>query len=420
MPSTPGGDGRDLEGNHPTVIAVSISVPATGRLIEAAVSDTVPVAELIPHLVDASPGDLWRLTGPGGVVRPEHSLSEAGVRPGERLTLDRGTPPVPPADEVEELSGPVGTTPAVWFAALATAVAVLAATVAGTVTTGGVRWSPTDLPDAATWDALLTTAGPLLAATAVAGLVAAVCSLYDRRLTPVAAVLGLAAGLPVSVLTGCVAAALLVWHRDPARVVTVTLTVAAAVNLWPGLTLLGAVAALAWSGQLAVALARVPVPRIPATGLFAPPVSRAGEEVVAGAARARELHTALVLALCTVVVAGVLQLIPVGTGRGTLPLLTVGAVAAAAVAVGLSGRDCRPVHATATALTAVGALVWLALHLPGFWPATAVLPVLLPLLTVTTPTAGRLLGWAESVGFAVAVPLLAGTTGIYELLRGIG
>ena len=42
------------------MLAVSISVPDTGRLIEAAVSDTVPVAELIPHLVTAKPGELWR------------------------------------------------------------------------------------------------------------------------------------------------------------------------------------------------------------------------------------------------------------------------------------------------------------------------------------------------------------------------
>jgi hypothetical protein len=110
----------------------------------------------------------------------------------------------------------------------------------------------------------------------------------------------------------------------------------------------------------------------------------------------------------------------VGTAPGSLPLLTVGAVTAAAVAVGLSGRGCRPVHATATALTAVGALVWLALHLPGFWPVTAVLPVLLPLVRISSPTVGRVLDWAESAGFALAVPLLAGTTGVYGLLRGIG
>jgi hypothetical protein len=401
------------------VLAVSISVPDTGRLIEAAVSDTVPVAELIPHLVDAAPGDLWRLTGPTGVVRPEHSLSEAGVRPGERLTLARDTVPAPPVDEVGDLSGPVAESPAVPVVALATAAALAVVAVVTAVTAGGLRWSPVDLPDAAARDAL-SAAAPVTVAATVAGLVCAVCSLHDRRFTPLAATLGLAAGLPVSVLTGCVAAALLVWRRGACRTVTVTLAVAAAVNLWPGLTVLAAVAALTWSGQLAVALARVPVPRIPATGLFARPVDRPADEITAGADRARRRHTALVPALCTVVAAGVVQLIPAGTVPGSLPLLTVGAVTAAAVAVGLSGRGCRPVHATATALTAVGALIWLALHLPGFWPVTAVLPVLLPLVRISSPTVGRVLDWAESAGFALAVPLLAGTTGVYGLLRGIG
>jgi hypothetical protein len=399
------------------VIAVSISVPATGRLIEAAVSDTVPVAELIPHLVDAAPGDLWLLTGPAGTVRPEHSLDEAGIRPGERLVLDRATVPAPPVDEVEELSGPVGDPPAVWSAAAVTVAVLVAAVVA---VTGAPRWRPSDFPDAATWDAAWASAGPLLAACAVAALVAAVRSLHDRRFTPLAAGLGFVAGLPVSVLTGCVLAALLVWRRGPERVVTVALAVTAAVNFWPGLTVTCTVAALAWSGQLAVALARIPVPQVPATGLFSVRDPRADGEVEATAGRARAIHSALILALCTATAAGVLQLIPVGTAAGELPLVTVGAVAAAATAVGLSGRGGRPVHATATCVTAVLALVWLALHLPGPWQALGVVPVLLPLLRISSPTTGRLLDWAESAAFALSVPLLIATTGVFDLVRGIG
>ncbi|MDN6259262.1 MAG: hypothetical protein L0J31_05785 [Corynebacterium sp.] len=412
------------------MIAVSITV-ARERTVEATVADTVPVAELVPHLVDASPGEVWRLSGPLGVLRPEDSLAQSGVRPGERLTLDKDALPAPPVDDVGRLSAPVASSPAVWVAALLTATVCSLVWAPLWAPEEHVRWHPADVSDLA--GALLAGdvagrggARAVCAVLLLATLAAAAGSLVDRRFVPVAAVLGFGLGLQVNILTACVFAAMSVWRPGVVRTVTVGLALAAAVNVSPGLTTLVAVVALTFSGQLAVGLAGITLPRVPATGLFAA-AQEGGASGVAGAtdspadrsdraARALRLHPAIVVTCCVVILAGAVQLLPL---HGEASLWTLAALLAVAV-TGLSARATRPVHTVTVTVTAVLLLLWVVLQLPAPWSLLALAPVALPAVRITSPLAGRVLDVLETVAFTVSVPLLISTTGVFEVLRGIG
>lgn len=397
-----------------------------GRVIDATVSATVPVAELLPHLVDARPGEHWQLSGPTGVLRPEHGLDEAGVRPGERLTLARATVPAPPADTVGQLSTPVPGNPAARVAAVVAAAATL---VVPPFSAGAPVWHPLEVTDRArsvldgAGDPGGLTATACTLATLLAAVAAAAGSLHDRRFAAVAALLGFSAGVQVNVLTGCVLAACAVWRPGPERVVTVLLALAAAVNVLPGLTALLGVVVTVVAGQLALGVAGVPLPRIPATGLFAAATATGGDRsdgtgTDGGVARAHATHASVVVVACVLVLVGVVRLIPPGAGAHP-DLWTVGACLAVAV-TGLSARGCRPVHAVTVTVTATVVLCWTLLHCPGPWPVLALLPVALPAVRITSPVAGRGTDVLETVAFAVAVPLLIGTTGVFDLVRGIG
>ncbi|MCJ7857898.1 hypothetical protein [Corynebacterium kalidii] len=419
------------------MIAVSITVcpdSDDARTVEATVADTVPVAELIPHLVEATPGEVWRLSGPLGVLRPEHSLADAAVRPGERLTLDRDGLPPPPVDDVGHLSTPVTGSPAAWVAALGAAVAcaVVWAPVWGSA--DRVHWHPLEVSDRAR--GLLdgtdpTGVLPVVAVLLLATLATATLSLSDRRYVSVAAVLGFGLGLQVNVLAACVVAALAVWRGGVVRTVTVGLAAAAAVNVSPGLTTLLAVSALTFSGQLAVGLAGITLPRIPATGLFTGRRSTQdgrGTDGTAGAvgdrgpvvaAQAMRLHSAIVVTCCVVILAGAVQLVPLGLEPGSSPGWEQGALLAVA-ALGLSARATRPVHAVAVTVTSTALLLWTTLQLPPPWMLLALAPVALPAVRVTSPLAGRVLDVLETLAFTACVPLLIATTGLFGVIRGIG
>ncbi|MEJ6549322.1 hypothetical protein PQI66_07190 [Corynebacterium sp. USCH3] len=413
------------------MIAVSITVRPDSddtRTVEATVADTVPVAELIPHLVDASPGEVWRLSGPLGVLRPEHSLAEASVRPGERLTLDKDSLPPPPVDDVGHLSVTVSDSPATWVAALVAAVVCAAFWAPAWRSDDPVRWHPLDISDTAR-DLLdgsdLTGSLPAVCVLLLATLTAAAGSLADRRYVSVAAVLGFGLGLQVNILTACVFSALAVWRPGTERTVTAGLALAAAVNVAPGLTTLLAVVALTFSGQLAVGLSGVTLPRIPATGLFAAAVddtsTRRSPSGGTEAARALRLHPAIVVTCCIVILAGAVQLLPPGHPAAPgWPLGWTEAALLAVAAVGLSARGTRPVHAVAVTLTATLLLLWVALHLPTPWTLLALVPVALPAVRVTSPLAGRVLDILETLAFTACVPLLISTTGVFDVVRGIG
>ena len=386
------------------MLALSISVPSQGTTINAAIADHVPVAELIPHLVTPEPGQHWVLGRAVGRIRPEHTLAEAGVRPGELLTLDIATPPAPPAEAVEELSGDVGTSPAVWVMAVVAAMFAIQAS---------PLWHPLAFHGAEQFG-VGTERTPGSASTmisvavaAVAGFLAAGASLRDKRFTAVAAILGFGVGLNVNVLVACVAATLLVWRPGAVRIISLTCLALAAINFWPGLTLIIAAMGLAYAGQLAILIARVRLPRVPATGVFQQPVETKAGNVI-------EVHSALVVGLCIGIAACVGQLAPWKSApdKWTCALLVM------VVVIGISSRGTRPVHATAvTALSACTAL-WLAWLVP--WGFVVLVLVGIPAWKVNSPMIGRVIDWVETFAFAAMVPLALHTTGLFNTIRQLG
>lgn len=392
------------------MIAVSISVPSTGKVINAAVADHVPVAELIPHLVDPEPGQLWELRRAVGVVAPEQSLAEAGIHAGEALALHcrrPAEPPAPPLEAADELSGDVGTNRASWI-------------IAGLVVLLAFRarplWHPLDFhgashfgfqdaagPGGLSFTELLPLLVCVFAAVAVAAL-----SLFDRRYVPVAAALGFAVGLNVNVLIGCVAAALMVWRPGPVRVGTIAAAGLAAINFWPSITALVALVLLIYAGQLALAIAKVVIPRVPAAGVFRDPVANEAGQVV-------QVHSALVAASCAWLLASVVQLVPWG---GPPPGLWTVLLVVSVVVAALSARGTRPFHANALAVMAGCSVVWLGHQVP--WGVIGLGLVALPLVKVSSPRVGRVIDALEAVAFCAAVPLALHGAGVFELIRGLG
>src|SRR5699024_1924336 len=197
--------------------------------------------------------------------------------------------------------------------------------------------------------------------SAFAAVAVAALSLFDRRFVPVAAALGFAAGLNVNVLVGCVVAALLVWRPGPVRVGAIAAAVLAAINFWPPITALAAVVLLIYSGQVALAIAKVVIPRVPAAGVFRDPVANEAGPVV-------QVHSALVAAACAWLFASVVQLVPWGWPGGVLA-----------------------------------------------WGLVAV-----PLGQMSSPRVGRNVDALEAVAFCAAVPLALHGAGVFELIRGLG
>lgn len=390
------------------MLAISISIPLKNTTMNAAVADHVPVAELIPHLVEQEaelePGQHWHLSRTVGVIRPEHTLIEAGVRPGELLTLDLAKVSAPEPEAIEELSGPVGPNPGLWIAAAVVAIFSLrAAPVFHPLDHHG--WSQWGVVSAT--GAIDTSVVLSLALTALTAFAAAAGSLYDKRYCYVAALLGFGLGLNINVLCACVAAAMLVWRPSPARIVAITLSIFAAINVLPGLTLALALVALAYAGQIAVGVARIALPRVPATGMFhEPTTTRAGSVVAA--------HSALVVSLCVVILASIYQLIPFSSQPSNWLI----ALALVVALCGVSSRGTRPIHATSVVTTSAIIVLWLAWHTPLGIMALAL--VALPAIRISTPMIGRVIDILEALAFTAAIPLALHTTGVFELIRGIG
>lgn len=390
------------------MLAVSISVPKAESTINAAVADHVPVAELIPHLVaqetELRPGQHWVLSRTMEAIRPEHSLAQAGVCPGELLTLDIAAVPQPEAQAVDELTGATGTNIAPWIAAV---IAALFSMQASPLFHPLEHHGMEQLGLSADGSAPDVQSLVLVIVTALAALGAAAGSLFDRRFSYIAAILGFGLGLHVNVLCGCVCAALMVWRPGPARVFTVTVALFAAVDFFPGATVLLALLGLTYSGQISIGVAQIKLPRVPATGMFQEPVHSSTGSVVS-------IHSTLVVALCTVILACIYQLIPWNSD----PSWWLIALAICTALVGLSSRGARPVHATAVVVMSALIGLWLAIHVPLGVVFLAVIAV--PAVTVRSPMAGRIIDGLESLSFAAAIPLALHATGLFELIRGIG
>ncbi len=401
------------------MLAVSISVPSKGKIINAAVADHVPVAELIPHLVDPEPGELWELQRAIGVVAPEHSLAEAGIRPGEAMTLAcrrPAEPPAPPVEAGEELAGDVGTNWAAWI-------------IAGLVALLGFRsapvWHPLEHHGPEHWGfgaegVDLAVLIPLIV-TMLAALSMAALGLYDHRFLPLAAALGFAVGMNVNVLCGVVAALLLVWRPGVVRIGLLATALLAAVNFYPSITAVTALVLLTYSGQLALGITKVVVPRVPAAGIFHDPAP----PVVASAARdAIKVHSALVAAACAWLVASVMQLVPgwprvLGwPGASSTPDVWTIALMLCLALAAVSARSTRPFHANCLAVTTGVIVVWLGSHVS--WGIIALVLLGLPLVRVNSPQLGRAIDTIEAIAFCVAVPLALHATGLFNWIRGLG
>lgn len=395
------------------MLALSISVPAKGTTINAAIADHVPVAELIPHLVEPQPGEHWVLHRAAEQVRPEHTLAEAGVHPGEQLTLAIARTPAPPQEAVDELTGPVGANPAVWIAALIAASFPVFSAILFATRTSGIGWRPVDFPHQFPWSSSVPAGAypelqpAILIVATLAALGCAAASLHHRNFHVIAAVVACGVGLYVNVLCAAVVAALVVWRSGPVRIGCIVIAVCAAVNIWPGLTLALALIALAYAGQMAIGIAGIRVPRVPAAGVFDPPTATRAGAVVS-------VHSALVVSLCCVIFACVVQIAPWGApiDMWTCALLVVLAV------MGLSSRSTRPVHAVAVAALSALIALWLALHVP--WGVAVLGLVALPAIRITSPTVGRIVDWIEAIAFCLAIPLALEQTGLFEAIRGIG
>lgn len=383
------------------MLAVSISIPSKATRINAAVADHIPVAELITHLVEQEAeilvGQHWVLSRALGAIRPEHSLAEAGVQPGELLTLEVARVPQPPREAMDELTEPIPQHPAVWIGA-------------GLMALWSWRSEPLFYP--LEYHALPFGDGPthnLLAIvfTACAALAAAAVSLRDERMAYLAAILGFGLGLHINVLTACMLAAVLVWRTGPARVLTVTLAVYAAINFWPGLTIVMALIGLSFAGHIAITVSRITMPRVPAAGVFHDPVTSSAGRVV-------EVHSSVVVALCIVLCACVFELIPPGSHPDTW----TSGLAVALCFIGVSARGTRPIHACSVVAASCFIALWLALHVS--WGAIALLGVAIPAVSIRSPLLGRGIDIIEALAFVAAVPLALNTTGVFELIRGMG
>ncbi len=378
------------------VLAVSIAIPRKQSTLHVAIADSVPVAELIPHLVeDVEPGQQWVFSRAVGIIPPDQSLSDAGVGPGEKLTLDVISPQVQPVDAVQELSGPVAKSPALW---------VFAAIIAVFMWNREPIWSPIAWHSPSSWEvSQWVTVGVGMAASVLAS----AASLHDRRFGWLAAIVAFGVGLQCNVAAACLLAALALWNGGVARVGAWALVIFALANFQAPLTLLVAIVTLMFAGQIAIALARIPLPKVPATGMFTDPVeSRAGNVVA--------IHSSLVVGLCIVVCACVVQIAPFGQQHSLWTTALCGCVAL----VGLTARSTRPIHATALCAMAGFVVLWIAFAAP--WGPACLVLLMLPALRIKSPLVGRVLDVLEMLAICAITPLCLQLVGVFAAIRGIG
>lgn len=440
-----------------------VSLLTPRRRVDVALPADVPVAELVPMLLELvgepAPGARpvpWRLSGPGGgPLPPDATLAELGMPDGELLRLAPADPPPPPPvfdDPVEALADTAG------------AAGPPGRTIAAVAAPAAVALAAAVLPAA-------RGAGPLTAlaaAVAVAGVVAALAlagrpapGLRVRRAAAVTAV-PLAASAAVTALPGAPGAAHLVLAAVACgtaaaagqillRVVTPVLVAvvvgavpvgaAALVRLRFGVD----VAALA-AGTAATLLAIGPLlPRaaLRLAGLPPPVVPADARELVAAdhgedllppdeLADRAELARGLLAGLTagTAVVAAAAAPLAAASGGWAGPVF---ACVAAAVLV-LRGRgyaDPGPAR-TLQAGGAAAALALVALAAAAGGPGTRVLAAAGLLATAAgltaaglrppaagSPVARRAVDIVEGALLALAVPLAVGAMGLYGLVRGL-
>ncbi len=487
------GDRASLPAGSPAPVTAAsrVSVLAPRTRVDVALPPDVPLADLLPVLLDmtgestaGARGGTWTLAPLGqGPVDPSRTLASLGVLDGDQLVLRRRADAAPPPLFDDVVDAVAEATPASYRAwgpglagvlglcglALGLAGAVLALVVAGRGpgTAGGLGTAAVAgvaalgaLAAAAVCTRVVdgTAAGSVLAAGAVAlAGVAGVAAVPWGAAGP-AASLAATAGAPQlllgAVLAAAVAAASLLALGRAGRAGVVALlgalTAAVLVALTTGVATVAdagdAAGVAAGAGALAlvasallprtgIALARLPLPRVPASAeeLADDPGVAEHADIERRADRAHAALSGLVLG-CGAVTAGavtVLALAPVGGWRG---------VAGWALAVLLTLLLALRSRTYANGVQAVALLVCALLAGAGLvvgWllvapPAVAMLAVPAVALAAGTgafvlgvvvprrrfsPVARRAVDIAEAVGIAAVLPVALAVMDLYTAMR---
>lgn len=442
-------------------------LPAEGRARRAdlLVPAGAPVASVLPELIDVfgpaeAPGAPWRIKlADGTVADPEAGLAEAGVRDGDRIAIveDPGPAPAPMVVDVADVladdapgvgvaDGTVG--PGVAMAASPVALAgvlalsphdaALAAGVAGLlalVAGAGLRIALRRGGSAAV---VLVTACQALLFAAAAG-----AALTGVPAADAGADWRFAAGL---VPGAAVASAALLVAAPGRREARAVITAAGAAGAAVAVGAAGFAAALAWAGDavpaaalalalavvgvaaapgLAVALAGVRVPRIPAAGEPFPDDPDPDAPVDLVASRAGRLLDGMVLGFALVAAASAAPLAASRPGGWAVGLLA--AVTVTCLIQSRGHARLVPSAALACAGAALLALLAVSQWHEGRWPVALALlgaPLAASALTAipaarVTPTMRRVLELVEAVSIAVSLPLAAAVAGIPELAAGL-
>ena len=475
----------------PVTAASRVSVLAPRTRVDVALPPDVPLADLLPVLLDmtgesgaGARGGAWTLAPLGqGPVDPSRTLASLGVLDGDQLVLRRRADAAPPPLFDDVVDAVAEATPASYRAwgpglagvlglcglALGLAGAVLALVVAGRGpgTAGGLGTAAVAgvaalgaLAAAAVCTRVVdgTAAGSVLAAGAVAlAGVAGVAAVPWGAVGP-AASLAATAGAPQlllgAVLAAAVAAASLLAlgraGRAGVAALLGALTAAVLVALATGVATLvdagDAAGVAAGAGALAlvasallprtgIALARLPLPRVPASAeeLADDPGVAEHADIERRADRAHAALSGLVLG-CGAVTAGavtVLALAPVGGWRGVAGwVLAVLLTLLLALRSRTYANGVQAVALLVCALLAGAGLVvgWLLVAPPAVAmlavPAVAlaagagafVLGVVVPRRRFS-PVARRAVDIAEAVGIAAVLPVALAVMDLYTAMR---
>ncbi|MDD7917898.1 type VII secretion integral membrane protein EccD [Actinomycetospora callitridis] len=475
----------------PVTAASRVSVLAPRTRVDVALPPDVPLADLLPVLLDmtgesgaGARGGAWTLAPLGqGPVDPSRTLASLGVLDGDQLVLRRRADAAPPPLFDDVVDAVAEATPASYRAwgpglagvlglcglALGLAGAVLALVVAGRGpgTAGGLGTAAVAgvaalgaLAAAAVCTRVVdgTAAGSVLAvgAVALAG-VAGVAAVPWGPAGP-AASLATTSGAPQlllgAVLAGAVAAASLLAlgraGRAGVAALLGALTAAVLVALAAGIATVvdagDAAGIAAGAGALAlvasallprtgIALARLPLPRVPASAeeLADDPGVAEHADIERRADRAHAALSGLVLG-CSAVTAGavtVLALAPVGGWRGVAGwVLAVLLTLLLALRSRTYANGVQAVALLVCALLAGAGLVvgWLLVAPPAVAmlavPAVAlavgagafVLGVVVPRRRFS-PVARRAVDIAEAVGIAAVLPVALAVMDLYTAMR---
>ena len=435
-------------------------IDGTPRRADIALPAQLPLAELLPDLVqllhpDAEPGIRWTLLTERGTALPlSDTALEAGLKPGQRITLTQSVFTPPPAhitDAAALLSADKE------LIASAKSDLWVGASIALLSTVAVSAWWLLAAPVSALFAALIATGMALVCAVfaaaahyfrSISSVFTNVVVLQTIAFSAVAAVLfvdaqwqwQLAAAGATTTAFALAATVLLPAARRVSCALATFAGPAIAVALLSqaGLSLVSAAAALLAVALLglvltpsaAVSFSGIHIPEVPAAGepLDSTDRRQQPEVVVQVAARAAALFDGLITGWMLVITA---TAVAIALGRSswwTLALLLTAAVACAVQSRGQARM--LPGFSLAFGATALAAgACYIALHLGAWWLAIPVLLLLLAAMPMSvgvqlwrtpSPAARRTLELVEAASLGVAIPLAIVVSGLVEFIRGLG